>query len=230
MRGDAGEGMVECVWNPPPCGRRTEGQSFDCAPPDSVGAWLATAAFLEAGSVDAFVRLSTELAAHGAPRALVLSARRAAADEVRHARDVSALSRRYAREPRRPARVRVRRRSLARIALENAIEGCICETYGALVATYQARHASDPAIRHAFRAIAAEETAHAALAREIAEWAAPKLSRATRARIARASQREIEKIRRELATDPEPELVETLGLPNAAAAQQMFDRMIAALG
>jgi hypothetical protein len=229
LRSDAGEEQLECVWPTPPCGRRTEGQDeLPCAPTTAAD-WLATAAFLEAGSVDAFLRLSAELAQHGAPMDLVRATRRAAADEVRHARDVSRLARRYGVEPKSPARVRNRRRSLARIARENAVEGCIRETYGALVATYQAKHAEDPAVREAFVKIAAEETAHAALSWDIAEWAESKLSPRQRARLARARREEIAKVARELAHDPAPELVQALGLPRAPEAQSLFAAMIASL-
>ncbi|MDQ3370499.1 MAG: ferritin-like domain-containing protein, partial [Myxococcota bacterium] len=60
-------------------------------------------------------------------------------------------------------------RSLAAIAHENAIEGCVREAYGALVATYQAERAA-PALRAVFRRIAADERRHAALAEDVHAW------------------------------------------------------------
>src|SRR3989442_1726027 len=51
-----------------------------------LGGYFATMASLEAASVGAFRALRTELRAHGAPRALVRAAERAARDEIRHAR------------------------------------------------------------------------------------------------------------------------------------------------
>lgn len=225
-----GASQIECTWFPPPCGRRTEGQpELDGTQPAAVGAWLATAAYLEAGSIDAFLRLASELEEHGAPDRLISAARRAAADEVRHARDVAKLSRRFAAEPSRPARVKPRRRTLARIAEENAREGCVREMFGALVATHQAKAANDPEVRALFAKIAEEETQHAALSWEIAAWAESRLSPSTRARISRARRAEIAKVQAELAAEPSPELARTLGLPRAREAQGMFAAMVRAL-
>src|SRR5581483_10898484 len=63
------------------------------AAPTALGAYFARMAFEEAASVHAFRRLRDELALHGAPLPLVQAARRAARDEVRHARAMSARGR-----------------------------------------------------------------------------------------------------------------------------------------
>jgi len=60
--------------------------------------------------------------------------------------------------------------ALVDVALENAVEGCVRETYGALIATRQAEAASDPVVRRAMRKIAADETAHAALSWDVASF------------------------------------------------------------
>jgi hypothetical protein len=219
LRDPAGELQLECTWYPPPCGRKTEGQE-SCVAPEGVQGWLETAARLEAGSVDAFVRLSRELLAAGAPRELVEGARRAAADEVRHARDVAALA--GGPPPDGGGYGRFELRALDEVALENAVEGCVRETFGALVAMYQAEAAEDPRVRETFRTIAREETAHAALAWEIDAWSRSRLSRRVRMRMDRARRREMDKLAREVAIEPSPELVRTLGLPPAAVAQQLL--------
>ena len=102
---------------------------------DLAGAWLAHAAWLEAASVYAFFRLADELALHGAPIALVRIARQSAMDEMRHAAVVASLAARYGA---RPAAVEVdppAARSLEAMAIENAVEGCVRETWGAIVAS-----------------------------------------------------------------------------------------------
>src|SRR5262249_13201570 len=66
--------------------------------------------------------------------------------------------------------------SLEAIAEENAREGCVRETFGALVATFQAVHAVDPEIREVMKTIALEETEHAALAWDVDRWLSTKLS------------------------------------------------------
>ena len=159
-------------------GRRPEGlaPSAPCAAPDRLGAYFADATRLEAASVYAFERLARELRHFGAPKRLIREAHRARADELRHARVTRALAQKHGA---RPHAVRVRRegrRSLFAMLRENAVEGCVRETFGALVATYQGLKATDPCLASTMTRIAADETRHAALAWDIAAWAEPKLS------------------------------------------------------
>jgi rubrerythrin len=62
-------------------------------------------------------------------------------------------------------------RDLEAVLLENAREGCIHETYAALIAAHQARYAEDPEVREVFTTIAAEEQRHAELAWDLHAWA-----------------------------------------------------------
>src|SRR6185503_12478530 len=108
-------------------------------------------------------------------------ARRAAGDEVRHHRAMTALARRFGAEP--PAVPRAfpdEVRSLEAVAVENAAEGCMRETIGALVAREQAGRAGDPVVRAAMRGIAADEARHAELAFQVDGWARGKLGAAAR--------------------------------------------------
>ncbi|HEU4535075.1 MAG TPA: hypothetical protein VFS00_13200, partial [Polyangiaceae bacterium] len=102
----------------------------------ALGRYLARQAYLEAASVEAFERLALELASFGAPPELVALARRAGADEVRHHALIVALGRRFAPDFACPApeAAPARARSRFEFALENAVEGCVRETWGALVA------------------------------------------------------------------------------------------------
>lgn len=113
--------------------------------------------------------MADEIEAHALGDDLRAAARRAAKEEARHTRMMTSLARSLGsdRVPRvkKPAR---RRRTLEEIALENAVEGCVRETYGALVATHQATHAEDPHIRAIFAIIAEDETSHAELAWAVA--------------------------------------------------------------
>ncbi|MBX3232248.1 MAG: hypothetical protein KIT84_18955 [Labilithrix sp.] len=79
------------------------------------------------------------------------------------------------------------RRSILELAVDNAVEGCVREAYGALVATYQATHAADPALRRTFRRIARDEAEHAALALDLADWYATKLTVGDRAIVENAT-------------------------------------------
>jgi rubrerythrin len=130
-----------------------------------VARYLAKAAYLERASVTAFVRLAEELAAHGAPTRLRRAALRAARDEILHARIVARLAERAGAPSIDQPRVRAARvRSLAALAIENAVEGCVYETFGAAVGLAQAMTASDAKVRAAMRRIARDEMQHAELA------------------------------------------------------------------
>ena len=160
-------------------GRRPEGYS-PSAQGTSLGAYFAMTAELEAASVPAFQRLARELRAHGAPRELVSRAEKSARDEVRHARMMQRLAERFGGAPKLPRIGKLPVRSLAAIAEENAREGCVRETFGALVASVQALRSSDEGIRAAMEAIAVDETEHAALAWDVAAWLDTKLDSAGR--------------------------------------------------
>lgn len=157
--------------------------------PRTVGAcalarYFARVARLEAASVPAFEQLAEELRVLGAPRALRRAALRAAEDEVRHARDTGALAEHFGARPE-PLRLSRRRlRGRAEVALDNALEGCVHETYAAYLATAQARLAQGALLRDPLRRIAQDETQHAALAWQIAAWIEPQLAPGTRRYVA----------------------------------------------
>jgi hypothetical protein len=191
-----------------------------------LAALFSGAARLEAASVPAFRLLARELSAHGAPARLVRAARAAACDEVRHTRATAALARRYGAEPVKPVIGKLpRARSLAAIAVENAVEGCVRETYGALVALWQARTAADPAVAAAMGPIARDETRHAELARKVADWSTPRLAPAARRRVSDARARAFAELRVE-ATRPVPAaLVALAGLPSPKTAARLLDAL-----
>lgn len=166
-------------------GRRPEGYS-PSSKGTSLGDYFAVAAELEAASVPAFRRLARELRAHGAPRELVLRAEKAARDEIRHARMTRRLAQRFGGAPERPRVGKLPVRSLQAIAEENAREGCVRETFGALVASVQARCATDAGIREAMEGIAVDETEHAALAWDVAAWIDTQIDSAARDTVRRA--------------------------------------------
>jgi hypothetical protein len=115
------------------------------------------------------------------------------------------------------------------VALENAAEGCVRETFGALVAAWQAAHARDAGVRATMQQVAREETRHAALAWEVAQWAERRLPRGERERVADARTRALLRLKAEAAVEPPRELVDTLGLPTASQATRLFDGMVRSL-
>jgi hypothetical protein len=170
-------------------GRRPEGLLSDGRVAEQVpalGAMFARMAHLEAASVPAFERLAQELAAHGAPARLVRAARRSAAEEVRHALAMGSLARRHGAPMPEVAVAPFEPRTLEALAIENAVEGCVRETFGALLAGWQARNAEDGAVREALGTIAPDELRHAELSWAIDAWALGRLPPEAQARVEEA--------------------------------------------
>jgi hypothetical protein len=136
--------------------------------------WLRDAQ-MEHASIASFARFVLDLLAVGAPPELVEGARRAMADEVRHARVCFALASAYAGTSFGPGPLDLRgvcvSESLAAAAALAAREGCVNETVAALSAFEQARCAADPAVRAVLERIASDETEHAELAWRFVRWA-----------------------------------------------------------
>lgn len=183
-----------------------------------VGAFFADAAQLEAASVTAFAILTEELSSHGAPAELVEAARRAERDEVRHTRLTTALAHRYQARPGEPQVTRGEPRPLLEIALENAVEGCVREAFGAFMASFQGSRASDDRVRRTMAGIARDEVRHAELAFAVAAWITPKLSSAEQAQVRLAQQRAMAELQREVARPVTPSLLTTAGLPPSEAS------------
>ncbi|APR87309.1 putative lipoprotein [Minicystis rosea] len=178
--------VVECVRCAVGGGRRPRGLCDVEAPRSNpLGDCFASMAHLESASVRAFRDLSGWLDDLGAPPSLARAAQRARRDEHRHARAAARLARRFGSTP---PRVRVRRvpsPSLAELIEDTAVEGCIGETFGALLAAWQAEHAADARVRRTMRAIARDEARHAALAWEIWRWGMTRLPEADRTHMRR---------------------------------------------
>lgn len=208
-------------------GRRPEGLQpvTGEVPAHPVGRWFASMARLEASAVDAFEGVARELEAHGAPAALIDASRVAAQDEVRHHEAMSRLAQRYGARPLPAEIVDHPVRALYAIALENAVEGCIRETYGALAAHRQAFAATDPEIAAAMTEIAEDEGRHAALSWEIAAWIEPRLSDAERAELTLEKARAFADLRTEAELSPDPRLVDLAGLPDAETAQTLLTHL-----
>lgn len=183
--------------------------------------WLADAAYDEAGSVVSFRSVAAELERFDLPDRLHTALGAAALDEERHAALMTALARAAGQEPRTPQLRVVPTRTLEAIAVENAVEGCVRETFNALLAAYQARHATIEAIRDAMTEIAADECRHAQLAWRLDAWSFTQLSPAARARVDQAREVAFAAVRR----CPVPVLDDAprrqLGLPTAARARAL---------
>ena len=189
-------------------------------------AYFARMAHDEAGSVHAFERLHEELLRLDAPAELAAAAARSTLDETRHAR---LMARRAQLLGARVPAARVRRqavRSLESIARENATEGCIRETYGALLMHWQAAHASEPSLRALFAGIAADETRHAALSWQVAQWAERRLDEPARARVSSARRRALRALGKSVRARAARDFDRSIGQPRREAAVALLEGMI----
>lgn len=195
--------------------------------PTPVAAWLAREASAEGGSVHAFQRLAEELKANGAPAELVERALEASADEVRHRNMVGRLAQGHGGVPAFAERTEGTVRSLFDVAKENAVQGCVHETYAAARVGWQAAHATDPRARAVFAVLATDEARHAELAADVHAWACAQLP----ADQARTVEDARQKAWRELSQNVGASLDSPeLGLPNAETAVAIARALAANLG
>ncbi len=208
-------------------GRRPEGlhAAADVACDSALGRYFAQAAHLEAASIQAFLRLHEELARHGADEDLRDAALASAMDEVMHTDVTTRLARRFGATPPPPRVETPVERGLFELALENGVEGCTRETYGALVAHYQALHARDEEVRGVMARIADDETRHAELSWAIDRWAHERLTDAERALLRDARRQAVETLREELAAPLDEALLTQAGMPPPEVAASLLDTL-----
>jgi len=226
VRVDRAGTIVEVTGTPKPVicgtGRRPEGLlSEHVASGSLLGNHFATMAHLEAAAVPAFAAVARELEHHAAPRTLRSAAWRARQDEVLHARLTSRLARRHHARSSAPVVQPMPLRDLYAFALDNAIEGCVHETYAALETAHQARHAQDPVIRAAMQRITADETRHAELAWQIARWVTPRLRDGERHEIRKRQLAAVEALGERLRADVHPSVSDLAGIPSASQARAL---------
>ncbi len=202
------------------CGRRPTGLVRHRLPTarDPLGMWLAHAAHLEAASVAAFVSVGVTLLQHAAPEAVVARVRRAALDEVLHARMLATLARTRGCPPPTVAVRGTHSATLAELAIENVIEGCVREMFGALVAIRQAHLAEALDVRLAFARIAPDEVAHAELAHDLHDWLWSRLDSVERIRVLDARAAALVRLREEVTNAAPDAIVRDAGWPTPAVA------------
>ena len=206
---------------------------------------LARAAHLEAASVAEFRRLGVELRAHGAPARFVVAARRAARDEIVHARLMRGLTRgrggrgrtdtnRIERIERTARPAQQRPRLVPRVgaalvpwidlAIENATAGCIGETIGTALALHQASHAASAQVREVSRRVARDEARHAALAWRLHDWFGARLTADERRRVQAAMVGALDGWTRTGATEPPP-WARALGWPEGGWFERVAEQL-----
>jgi hypothetical protein len=212
-----------------PCvGRRPVGLlSVPSARTSPLGDYYASIAHLEGAAVLAFDAMERELKRFGAPPALQLRAQRARADEERHYNQMAAMA---LREGTTVPCVRARPvddRSLLEAALENAIEGCVREAWGALSAHYQAATAAEADARQLWHDIARDESEHAELSLALHDWFMLQLTTDEQKLVEAAMQRARLELRAELLLGPAPHpaVAHHAGAPEPARAAALFGEL-----
>lgn len=195
----------------------------------ATSSWVSHAAGLERLSVHAFAHLGRQLDRFRAPLVLRQRVQRARNDERRHARQMTALGRELGVAPRVVQVALPERLSLVDLAIENAVHGCLEETWGALLLHHQATTAPRGAHRHLFATIAKDEMRHAALSWDLHTWAMGRLSTGDQARVLAAMATGLDALRARAAQPVEATLVSTLGLPDLETAKALFAALEAQL-
>jgi hypothetical protein len=122
------------------------------------------------------------------------------------------------------------RLSLESLARDNAVEGCVRETWGALLALRQASRAADPCVRATMSRIARDEIRHAELAWDIERWLRPRLSVSQRQRVRAARIAAVRELADGLKYQLAPGERDCLGLPGSREAAELLvtlDRQLA---
>lgn len=203
--------QLECVG-----GRRPDGFVEPRCRSRAAGDWIARIATVEAASITAFARLVRALEQFSAPSHLVAKARAAMLDEVLHARLTARLARAMGGHVEAPVIASAPAPTLAELARENAVEGQVAETFGALLATCQGQLATDPEVRSVFARIAVDEARHAELAHELAPWFDAQLDDITRAEVADARRQATASIVADFDANVSEDDRALLGIPDAA--------------
>lgn len=193
-----------------------------------LGAMLAHHAACESASVTAFQQLKRELVYHGAPAEILTRIDSAIKDEIQHARDVETLARQYGCEPEMFSVADCGIRNLEAIAIDNMEEGCVGETWGAMIGLYQAQHAQDPHIAATMNNIAQDEVEHAALSWAIHEWIIQQLDTDAVLRVEQSRWRALNRLRASLPNSRNPIAIELAGLPDAQAHLALANQFITA--
>jgi len=207
-------------------GRRPDGLlDATCVPADSIARHIAGLARLEAAAVVAFERLALDLERFGAPADLVRRARRAARDEVKHAHMMGVLASQRGFVPDPIEVAPYQQRDFAEFARENAVEGCVRETFGVADALYRSKQAPTAGLRSAFKRIARDEARHAELSWDIDRWARQQMSETQQATVEQQMVAAYEELASQLSTERPDEVQRALGAPSAQHATSMASKL-----
>jgi hypothetical protein len=190
--------------------------------------YFARAYHAEASSVAAFLQLRSELDLHNAPKELLERCSVAANEEVHHARMMAKMAKDCGNELPTLDFGELPHRSLFDLVLDNAIEGCIFESYSALKAHFQAQNAIDSGIRAIMKVIATDETKHAQLAWDIHQYLMSLLSSTEQQQIRIAQQQALKQLITQAGQENSQSCASEFGYPPSKLAETFAQQLNAA--
>ena len=129
-----------------------------------------------------------------APDELVARCRAAADDERGHARWLTRLAEQRGASVPLPVPRDASEASAYEVALHNAVEGCVHESFAALMAAVRAERAGDPLLRRVFAKLAADEIQHGQLAWDLDAWLRTQLEPAQAQKVEAARREALENL------------------------------------
>ncbi len=204
-----------------PAGLHYEEQTANPA----LGQYFAAMTAMESAAVTAFRYLLRELEAYQAPAGLIALARTAIREEIEHAQMAGLLAKACAANVPKIQVDDFQLRTLAEIARENAVEGCVNETFAAACGMWQYQHAELAVFREVIGHITEEETGHAALSWAIHEWVMPQLTPAEQAGIRHAQAEAVARLEHGFEAELHPAVRRAVGLPDREQAARLFGEL-----
>ena len=187
---------------------------------DQLGRYFVQALHSESSSVAAFLQLRKELIHHQAPEELIRRCWEAAKDEVQHARIMGHMAQQFTDEKPKLEFGSFQQRSIYDLVLDNAIEGCIFETYSAFKAHHQAQKAESISIRDIMNIISADELRHAQLSWDIHHYFISKLSLQEQRTILEAQKEALHKVYAYAQKEYQKEISTFLAFPTPVLASR----------
>ena len=192
---------------------------------NALGNYFAHMAAMESAAMTAFDYLAQELEFYAAPHHLIQMAHEAINEEAEHAALARLLTEAYDGANYKIEIKPFQLRSFFEIALENAVEGCVNETFAAALGYWQQEHAVLETFKQVIAHITEEESKHAALSWEIHEWAFPQLSINEQQQIRQAQLNAIERLEQTFMVEEESSLRQALGMPDRDQVQALLKQL-----
>lgn len=177
---------------------------------EGIGVYFAKSAHEQAAAVFSYIALATQLRSFGAPTNLIEQCQSAAKDNILHAKIMQELSEmegvfvpsfHYVPTS----------QSILEVAMQNAVDGCIYETWAALLANWQSTHLpSDPELQTVYEQIGKNKAMHGQLAWDLHFWFLSKLRTREKKQLSRAQSKAIAQL---LLAEGNISYVAGLGLP-----------------